>query len=211
MDLFNPLPDSVEIGGRSYRINTDYRYGIKAESILTDPDRTNAQKVKDVIELYFNEIPDFMKYADETVKAVIWFYTGKEYVKESSKTTENDGKKEPRHFSFEHDSGLIYAAFLQQYGVDLSSANMHWWKFKSMFNALSEDTQFAKVIHIRAVEITSKMSREQKDYYKKMKKLYALPAPTEEQRKIDFITEALLNGESLDGITERYYQKYGKR
>lgn len=207
MDMFKTLPDSVEIGGIEYKLNTDFRIGIKAESVLTDKTRPEESKVEEMIRLYFPVCPPW-QYGKEIVSAIIWFYTGED-VESNKKRRSMDGE-EKRHFSFEHDSALVFSAFYQQYGVDLSEIEyMHWWKFKAMFASLSEETQLVKVIQYRATKITSKMPKETADFYRKMKRLYALPEDKYEDRKASFVAEALLRGESLEGITERYYEKYG--
>jgi hypothetical protein len=35
------------------------------------------------------------------------------------------------------DSEYVYSAFLQQYGIDLETTDMHWHKFLSLFNGLT--------------------------------------------------------------------------
>ena len=207
MNLFDKLPDSVVIGGKEYKINTDFRIGMKVESVLTDKTRPEASKAEEMIRLYFPVCPPWI-YGKEIVDAISWFYTGNDA--ETNKKRRTMDGDEKRHFSFEHDSALVFSAFYQQYGVDLSEVEyMHWWKFKSMFSSLSEETQLIKVIQYRATKITSKMPKETADFYRRMKKLYALPDDQYEDRKASFVAEALLRGESLDGITARYYEKYG--
>ena len=46
----------------------------------------------------------------------------------------------------------------------------------------------------RDMEITSKMSNEQKQFYRRMKKQFAIPLPKTEREKLNAIEEALLNG-----------------
>lgn len=65
---------------------------------------------------------------------------------------------------------------------------MHWWKFKALFHALDENLEFMKIMRYRAVDIT-KIPKEQKDFYRKMKQIYALPDNrTEEEKEQDFIS-----------------------
>ena len=205
MDIFEKLPVSVEIGGKEYAMNTDFRVGMRAESVLLDASRPEEFKVMELIRMYFPVVPP-IEHMKEIVDKIVWFYTGSEKVKDR-KRYENDGS---RSFSFDFDSELVFSAFYQQYGIDLSEIEyMHWWKFKAMFMSLSEETKLVKVIQYRATKITSKMPKETADFYRKMKKLYALPNDKHEDRKAEFVADALLRGESLEGITERYYEKYG--
>ena len=79
-------------------------------------------------------------------------------------------------------------------------AYLHWWKFKALFQGLKPDNEIVKIMGYRAMEIPNGMSREQKEHYRKMKKLYAIPLPKSEQEKISAIEEALMNGGDLSGL-----------
>ena len=50
------------------------------------------------------------------------------------------------------------------------------------------------------MEIDGKMTIEQRNYYQKMKDLYALPMPADEIEKSDAIANALMNGGDLSGL-----------
>lgn len=68
-------------------------------------------------------------------------------------------------------------AFKEQYGIDLNDANLHWWKFRALFMSLRADCMFTKILGYRTMPITSKMSTADRNFYQRMKKLYALPLP----------------------------------
>ena len=104
-------------------------------------------------------------------------------------------------YSFEHDAGLIYAAFLLAYNIDLQDvAYMHWWRFRFLFNSLPKDCEFVRAMEYRSTDIHDSMSKDQKDFYKKMKMLYALPLSKAEENRQTAIEEALLNGGNLTGV-----------
>lgn len=54
-------------------------------------------------------------------------------------------------FSWSKDAGMIEAAFLQNYQIDLmkEQGKMHWTKFKALFDGLSDETKLIKIIQIR--------------------------------------------------------------
>lgn len=201
--LSEGLPEYLSIHGKNYRINSDFRIGIKAEEILLDTDMSPNLKAHSVIKLYFEgDIPP-IQYAEETINKIIWFYTGKEYISKNSSAKQAT----VRYYSFTHDSDYIVAAFLQQYGIDLTAVkHLHWWKFRAMFNSLSDTTEFIKIVRYRAIRITSNMTREQREFYTAMKRVHALPMPAKDQNKLDYLNQVLMDGGDLDGITERYYQ-----
>ena len=141
------------------------------------------------LQMYYPDIPLNITAA---VERLLWFYQcGKEGEKGAGVANSK------RIYSFEYDSEYIYAAFLDQYGIDLQETNLHWWKFKALFHALKEDNQIVKIMGYRAVSITNKMSKEQKDFYRSMKKQYEIPVSKSEREKLDSIQSVLLNGGDL--------------
>lgn len=129
---------------------------------------------------------------------MLWFYQcGKtEEQKQSGK-----GKKQDQIYSFTHDADYIYAAFMEQYGIDLNAVELHWWKFSAMFAGLKEDCLISKVMGYRAAD-TAGMDKEQKKFYKKMKEIYKLPENVSEEDRMleEEVTQALLSGGDLSNI-----------
>ena len=114
----------------------------------------------------------------DALSAVFEFYSHDIQSKGNSKN-----HTEKRSFDFEYDAELIYSAFMQQYKIDLSEAQMHWWKFKSLFGGLSEDTHFVKVVQYRTMDLSKIKDKVQKKHYSKMKALYKLPDNRSEEQK----------------------------
>lgn len=184
--LLDELPESVCINGKEYDIDTDFSTSIRFELLMTDSTVSKSKKILYAINLYFDVMPD------DVVKAfdkIFWFYTGGEAFKKSAKA--NGGAK--RIYSFEYDSEYIYAAFLADYGIDLQATHLHWWKFKALFGSLKEENMINKIMSYRAMDI-SKLKGEERRYYQKLKKQFAIPLPKSEQEKIDKMNEILMNG-----------------
>ena len=187
--LTSPLPDSVLIDGAEYPINTDFRVSIAFEEIILSGRALEQEAMVKALQMYYPDIPLNITAA---VERLLWFY---QCGKEGEKGAGSANSK--RIYSFEYDSEYIYAAFLDQYGIDLQETNLHWWKFKALFHALKEDNQIVKIMGYRAVSITNKMSKEQKDFYRSMKKQYEIPVSKSEREKLDSILSVLLNGGDL--------------
>lgn len=195
--LTAPLPKTVIIAGKECPINTNFRISIQFELLMQDGDLEEQEKVTRAIKLYYPEMPENIQ---EACGQLIWFYRcGKdEDTGEGEDADPGDGKKV---YDFEYDADYIYAAFLEQYGVDLTSIKyLHWWKFRAMFRALDDSCEFVKIMGYRGMRIPSKMPKEQKAFYRKMKRIYALPLPEGERQKNDAITQALMNGGDLRGL-----------
>lgn len=194
--ILDVLPETVEIDGAEYRINSDFRISILFELLMQDDEVGKRQKLVQGLQLYYPEIPHNVTMA---VDKMIWFYRcGKET--ESGSHGSGSGRAK-QIYSFEHDDDYIYAAFLEQYGIDLQDIEeLHWWKFRALFRGLSEDTEFVKIMGYRSVKITSKMSKEQREFYKKMQSIHALPITDAERKADELLTEALLNGGDITGL-----------
>lgn len=183
--LLDRPPTQIEVGGLFYEIDADFRTGIAFELLMLDEEFTETEKAARAMELYFPQIPDD---EEEAMEKILWFYLcGREETNQEEKETEPAPKNIV--YSYEYDAGSIYAAFLSQYGMDLVEIPfLHWWKFKALFHALDENLEFMKIMRYRAVDIT-KVPKEQKDFYRKMKQIYALPDNrTEEEKEQDFIS-----------------------
>ena len=192
--LLDPVPTNVEISGSSYEIHTDYRISILFEMLLMDPEISDNQKLYQGLQLYYPVLPQDLPGA---IEKALWFYR---CGKEPEAGTKSARRQDPI-YSYDHDDAYIYAAFLDQYGIDLQDVPyLHWWKFKALFQGLKSDNEIVRIMGYRAMEIPNGASREQKEHYRKMKKLYAIPLPKSEQEKISAIEEALMNGGDLSGL-----------
>lgn len=193
-------PDQATIGGRRYWLRTDFRISILFELLMQDDGLDAREKVRKGLGLYYPAIPDDLSGAVDTA---LWFYRcGKEETTLQKRMAARQGKAQV--YSFDHDAGLIYAAFRLAYGIDLQdTVYMHWWKFRVLFNSLPKDCEFMRAMEYRSIDITDSMSKEQKDFYRKMKRLYALPLPQGEDNRQAAIENALLNGGDVAGVLER--------
>jgi len=82
---------------------------------------------------------------------------------------------------------------MQQYNIDLQEIKyMHWWKFKALFNGLAENTEIVKIMGYRAVNLSKIKDKEQKNFYKRMKKIYALPDTRSQEEKESEFARAFL-------------------
>jgi len=198
--LIDLLPKSVEVGGAEYEINFDFRTSILFEMMIQDDELSDEEKILKTLELYYPVIPkNIDRNTNEAIDKALWFYRGGRDIKNQSSQT--GGGKSEKIYSFEYDDEYIYSAFLDQYKVDLQDVeDLHWWKFKAMFKALKEDNEIVKIMGYRAMTIDNKMSKEQKEYYRKMKKVYEIPKSKNEKEKVNALEEALMGDGDLSGI-----------
>lgn len=212
-------PEQVEVDGKLYKINSDFRTSIQFEILMQKKELTEKQKefanelclldkemdretaellakYKDGLELYYPEIPNDINGA---INAMLWFYEcGKENI--DKKKSKKSGSRK-KIYDYNYDADYIYAAFFEQYHIDLAEQELHWWKFSALFSALSEDCMISKIITYRVID-TKGMEKEQKVFYNRMKRLYQLPEniSEKERERQDKITQALLGDGDLTGI-----------
>ena len=182
--LLDKLPQYTSSG---LKIRTDFRESIKFELLMQDNKIDEQTKIMQALKLYYYDLSQITD-VKQAINDILWFYAGgkKDINIEETKTDNTENKKQI--YSYEFDDEYIYSAFMEQYKMDLNSIKyLHWWKFKSLMNGLSENIQFVKIMGYRAIDLSKIKDKDMKANYKKLKKQYALPdMRSEEQKEADF-------------------------
>ena len=174
--IFDTLPESAVIDGREYRIRPGYRTMMAVEAMMFS-DMPDDDRLFQVFSLFFEDIPED---TEKAVDFLLWFHRGGEEAEKKKKSIHTQ-QPSMRGYDFFADSAMIYAAFRQQYGIDLrrtANADLHWWEFRAMFFALSDDVKMAKVMYWRTCDLAG-LSKSEKKFINKMRSLYALKSPEE--------------------------------
>ena len=172
--LIDTLPDTVEVDGSVFPIRSDFRIGILFELMISDRELSDKEKLGQMLTLYFvNEIPENL---EEAIEQILDFYAcGKKRRKKDSSKEKRKGISSPV-YSFEHDDGMIFAAFFDQYGIDLNDIeHLHWWKFKAMFDALKEDNEIVKIMSYRATDLSTIKDKHERSRIARLKAIHAIP------------------------------------
>lgn len=195
--LIDILPKTVIIDQKEYEINSCFRTSILFELLMLDRTIEDEEKLVRALELYYPKLPHDIGQA---IDKMLWFFRcGQDEINQSTVAGGSRKGRQPI-YSFEHDADYIYSAFMDQYGIDLNEIDyLHWWKFKAMFKSLKEDNEIVKIMGIRAMD-TSKLPKEQKEHYNKMKKIHQIPMPKEERKMQDALTQALLTGGNISEL-----------
>ena len=192
--LMDDLPCTITIAGIGIPINTDYRTGILFEQTLSDPAMPDDEKLITILQLYYGDgvfpLLEDMDTVQEALNGIMWFYRCGADETAGSETEEDTSGKDPP-FSYEHDAGYIYAAFMEAYGIDLTKNRLHWWQFRALFLGLPETVLFCKIMGYRTMEIPARMPKAQKRFYQRMKRIYKIPEPAE-QIRLEKEMEAIL-------------------
>lgn len=174
--LIDLLPTKVEIDSKEYEINSNFRTSLLFSLLMEDDDVGEEQKIIQALNLYYPTIPADINKA---IEKIIWFYKcGKEDKKASSNRNSTE-----KVLDYNVDADYIYSAFMSQYNIDLQDIEyLHWWKFRALFDSLDENNRLSKIIQYRSMDLSKIKDKEQKKFYKNMKKLYKINTISEEEK-----------------------------
>lgn len=198
------LPDGVyDSFGNFYQLNTNFRVWIKFEELLEELREKSMDAFVKACDICFyrginGQIHSLPPTWLETIRVLFAFYCG--YKSTEELNTKNDNKsdnddedeeaddiREKQIFSYEHDGDYIYAAFVQQYKIDLADCDLHWWKFKALFAGLTSETKIREIMEIRATDISNIKDKERRAHIMRLQDVYSLPdMRSEEEKENDF-------------------------
>lgn len=167
--LLDAMPDTYQ----GYLIRTDYRIGIQISQALEDEDLSPQERLAVSVDLLFGAgVPP----EEMAIGGVQWFMlAGKE---------PETGHRDPdgvQYFSFDYDDARIYSAFRRAYGIDLDRVTMHWFRFLALLGDLGE-CAFTQIVGVRSADL-SKLDKETKKAYLKLRRKYALPQKESEESR----------------------------
>ncbi len=162
------LPEAVEIDGKIYDLDTDFRTGLDIMIAFEDPELTRQEQMSIMVRLLYKELPDNL---DEACRLAVKFLNCGEDAK-----GDGGGETQDRLYGFEKDAKYIYSAIQQSHGVDLNSvAYLHWWKFSYMFLDLGRECFFTRLIDLRKRRLAGKLTREEQEYCNSIRDILDLP------------------------------------
>lgn len=107
----------------------------------------------------------------EAFEKAIYFLNNQQ----TEQTEQPEQESQPRVFSFEKDSQLIYAAFKQTHNIDLQSAQLHWYQFLAFFADLHPDTSFCQLRNLRYRLKTGRATPEERHAAEELGDMIELP------------------------------------
>ena len=175
-------PEYVEVEGKRYKINTDFRVAIECNRIAEDDSIGNLERAMAVIYTLFGDeginTPDHYEKLLELAQK--YLVCGNEL--------DNNVNDKP-DMDFIEDYGLIWASFMSDYnGLDLDKTKMHWWKFMDLMNGLSNSEMgnccvLNRIRNLRTFDVSEIKDKKERDKILKAKKQVELKKYKKKGRK----------------------------
>lgn len=131
----NNYPKYVEVNGKQYKINTDFRYAIECNRIAEDETIGDFERTLGIIETLFgDEAIDDGKYDGELYAKLLKLalkYLG------CGQEIDTKQRNEKIDMDYIEDYSYIKTSFRSDYGINLDNEEMHWWEFYELMNGLS--------------------------------------------------------------------------
>lgn len=147
------LPNAIEVDGKPYFVDTDFRTWIKFGEDYEDG----------VVPFYIftKDVPE-----GNYEPSALQFYAN------PNATPRNTHTSPYRLIDYVLDGEYIVASFQQAYGIDLTDPKlkMHWHRFKALLEGLPDDTKMSKIIGYRSWSNSKKshetIMREQREMWR---------------------------------------------
>lgn len=176
------LPDCIEVDGKFFFIKTDFRDWLNFSRIVN----TKGAVIDDIDYIYVDEVPP-AAYKKKAFQKLLEFFQPK-----AELPRKTPGAETGKVLDYEIDADLIYAAFMEQYRINLletdekgHAVQMHWHIFLTLLTGL-HNTKLNEVMSWRGWTGNSKTPEGK--IMQKLKNAWELPA--ENQAQIDKDLEA---------------------
>lgn len=173
--LTEPIEEVVVYQKRKYWVNAAFDTVLQVQSLFKEEELSDIVKLQQALKMLVRD-RRVLRLPPKAMQKLL------EEIFETCINT----KKRPEvktntlpSFDFEYDGEYIYSSFMLDYGIDLidMQGRLHWKKFISLFQGLSEQTKIREVMRIRNMEIpkfTGKNSKQIQEI-QELKSYYALP------------------------------------
>lgn len=185
-NLCAAYPKQIELeSGGKVRIRADVHTALLCIDVLSDPALEEADKMELVLALF---LPFFTRIASR-------FWSGKKrgavlraiLKQHLARGEEQKSGREKKVLDIGQDAPLLWAAFLQCYGVDLKkdAHKIHWWEYQDLLAGLPDKTRIMQIVSIRARPLPkpTKYNAEERAALIRLKQKYRIRRSEEEEKK----------------------------
>ena len=178
--LFEIPPESVKVGDLYLDIDTDFRLWAKVQDCC-DRGEFDGRKMIGFIRQAFRAAARGQDVHD-LVSAFVYFLScGEEHKEDSGSGESTSSDHRNTVYDFEEDGERIVAAFEREYGIDLTSDHVHWWRFRALLDDLLSKDKFTDIVGFRCIDVSSIKDERERKYYAEKQRFYRLYKDQEPQ------------------------------
>ena len=174
--FYEDFPETVTVHGEAIPIITDFREYIRLLDMLKSQELDISMKNCILREYFLGDI----QIDEEAIHALTQFVVMslEDFTEDGDGEGSEEEKSSPKKklFSYEADYPCILSGFLRDYGIDLETVEyLHWWKFRMLFDGLSEDTEIKQRIMYRGINLSDIKDKEERKRISRIQKRIRLP------------------------------------
>ena len=177
--FYEAFPDTIEIHGEDVAIITDFREYIRLLDMLKCNELNAYQKRAILGDYFLDEITVDDDAIDALTEFVVMDLDSKDKDLAEDDLDENNSEhsgSKKNLFSYEIDYPFILSGFLRDYDIDLNTVDyLHWWKFRMLFDGLSEDTEIKRRIMYRGIDLSDIKDKDERKRIAKIQRRIQLP------------------------------------
>ena len=172
--FYEAFPESVRIRDKDVAIITDFREYIRLLDMLKCNELNTLEKTGIISQYFLDEIEVDLDAIGALADFVAMDLEEDEASYESGPDQSGSQKT---LFSYEIDYPFILSGFLRDYGIDLETVEyLHWWKFRMLFDGLSEDKEIKQRIMYRGINLSEIKDKDERKRISKIQRRIQLPA-----------------------------------
>lgn len=168
------IDDRFEFEGKIYHVDLSFDNVLRLFEMFEDDLYFEIEKIELALKILIKE---YYRIKNKSIfeKIEIYKFVMKEFL---DIDTEKEEVPQKRVMDFKKDAGLIYASFMNAYGIDLfeKQGKLHWYKFSNLLAHLPDKTAFKEVVSYRVMKVPSgkHVDPEYRKHVLKMKRVYSL-------------------------------------
>ena len=192
-------PEYVKIGDKKYKINTDFRVAIECNNIAQDDSIGDVERSLAIIyKLFGDEGLDNSQDWEKLLELGIKYLTLNKDTSDVDNNTEID-------MDFNEDMDYIEASFMSDYKIDLTTEKMHFWKFYTLLEGLSNSELgnccvLNRVRNLRTFDLSQIKDNKERERLAKAKEMVALKSTKKEVKLTKEQEESMRKLDEIIGL-----------
>jgi len=154
------FPTSLEVGGETWAIRSDFRAILDVMEVLVDDTITDEERAFVALSIFYIDYQDMPnEFMREAVERMMWFIRG-------GQDEQSDGG--PRLMDWDQDFHLIAPPVNRVLGYECRACEyLHWWTFLGAYMEIGE-CYFQQVVGIRSKKARGKkLDKSDQDFYRR--------------------------------------------